>query len=291
MEGNDGNISLCLLLVVVVVGLKGCQVAIVNLHFPHGSLQEECCGFFSFGSFPLGTYIPFRLSSRSFQEAPNPTMTTPTPKTIAILGPGGIQGASVLHYLLRSAPTTFTLRAITTRPGSSPSLPPLSSHPNLSTHHLPSPASIPHLTNFFTGCTAVFGNTNTLSPIYDGKPGSTTEIDALKAIVDASVEAKVGLLVLSCLPDVGALGKGSPDFVNKVEGMRYAKERARETGLRVVYVQLGWYMTNFVGDHDALVNPDDGVVEFKMQGLRQDKRGRFAIWFWQHSPGVAIGGS
>ncbi|KAF8430379.1 hypothetical protein EV426DRAFT_526242 [Tirmania nivea] len=197
-------------------------------------------------------------------------MTAPTtPQTIAILGPGGIQGASVLHYLL---PTAFTLRAITTRPGISSSLPSLPAHPNLSIHHLPSPTSTSHLTQFFTGCTAVFGNTNTLSPIYDRKPGSPTEIDALKAIVDAAVEAKVGLLVLSCLPDVGELGKKSPDFVNKIEGMKYAKERATETGLRVVYVQLGWYMQNFVEDHDALVNPTDGVVEFQMQGLKQDKR-------------------
>jgi len=81
--------------------------------------------------------------------------------------------------------------------------------------------------------------------------------------------------VLSCLPEVGRLGKRSPDFVNKTEGMRYAKERARETGLRVVYVQLGWYVQNFVEDHDAVVNPADGVVEFRMQGLRQDKRGEF----------------
>ncbi|KAF8453828.1 hypothetical protein BGX38DRAFT_1268340 [Terfezia claveryi] len=194
------------------------------------------------------------------------------PQTIAILGPTGIQGASVLHYLLRSPSTTFNLRAITTRPDPSPSLPSLSAHPNLSVHHLPSPTSIPHLTQFFTGCTAVFGNTNTHSPVFDGKPDSPTEIGALKAIVDAAVEAKVGLLVLSCLPDVGELGKRSSDFLNKAEGMRYAKERARETGLRVVYVQLGWYMQNFVEIHDAKVNPVDGVVEFQMQGLRQDKR-------------------
>lgn len=82
----------------------------------------------------------------------------------------------------------------------------------------------------------------------------------------------MGLLVLSCLPDVGELGKRSPDFVNKSEAMRYAKRRARETGLRVVYVQLGWYMQNFVENHDAKVNPVDGVIEFQMKGLRQDKR-------------------
>lgn len=87
----------------------------------------------------------------------------------------------------------------------------------------------------------------------------------------------MGLLILSCLPVVGELGNRSPDFVNKVAGMKYAKERAKETGLKVVYVQLGWYITNFIDDHDSQVNPTDGVVEFGMQGLKQDKRGIFIL--------------
>lgn len=96
--------------------------------------------------------------------------------------------------------------------------------------------------------------------------------------MDAAIDANVGLLILSCLPDCGAeLQANSPDFVNKVAGMRYAKQRAAETGLRVVYVQLGWYFSNFIEDHDPVVCAEDGVVEFFMRGLRKDRRGLF--WF------------
>jgi len=142
----------------------------------------------------------------------------------------------------------------------------------MTVHVLSDPTSKAGLLEIFSGSQVVFANTNTLDKRYDGKPGSPTEFQALQAIVDAAIEAKVELLVLSCLPDAGELGDKSPDFFNKVKGMKYAKQKADETGLKVVYVQLGWYITNFIDGHDPVVHEVDGVVEFAMQGLKQDKR-------------------
>ena len=200
--------------------------------------------------------------------------TVPSPKVITILGSTGIQGASVLHYLLQCPESHFHLRAITTRPSPSSSLAAVSSHPNMTVHVLSDTTSKTGLLEIFSGSHVVFGNTNTHDKRYDGKPGSPTEIQALHAIVDAAIEANVELLILSCLPDTGELGHKSSDFLNKLNGMKYAQQKAKETGLKVVYVQLGWYVTNFIGGHDPVVNEVDGVVEFAMKGLKQDKRGK-----------------
>ena len=129
------------------------------------------------------------------------------------------------------------------------------------------------LVELFRGSHAVFANTNSLDKRYDGKPGSPTEIQALHAVVDAAVDANVELLLLSSLPDIGKLRHTFHDFENKVDGMNYAKQISKTTGLKVVYIQLGWYITNFIGDHDPCVNEDDGVVEFFIPGLKQDKPG------------------
>lgn len=199
-------------------------------------------------------------------------MTILSPKTVAILGPTGLQGASVLHCLLRCPASDFNIRAISTRSEYSPSLPdPI--HPNMSIHMLKDTTSKSELVELFKGSHAVFANTNSLDSRYDGKPGSPTEIQALHAVVDAAVDANVELLLLSCLPDLGKLTQSYPDFVNKVDGSNYARQIAKTTGLKVIYIQLGWYITNFIDDHDPTVNKTDGVVEFFMRGLKQDKRG------------------
>lgn len=200
-------------------------------------------------------------------------MSTPSPKTVTILGSSGLQGASVLHYLLQLPTSDFNIRAITTRPVHSPSLPDLSMHPNMSIHFLRDTTSKDELVELFKGSQAVFANTNSLDSRYDGKPGSPTEIQALHAVVDAAVDANVELLLLSCLPDLGKLTQSYHDFANKVNGTNYARQIAKATGLKVVYIQLGWYITNFIDDHDPAVNEKDGVVEFFMRGLKQDKPG------------------
>jgi len=128
------------------------------------------------------------------------------------------------------------------------------------------------LIELFKGSHTVFANTNSLDGRYNGKPGSPTEIQALHAVVDAAVDANVELLLLSCLPDLGKLTQSYHDFANKVDGANYARQIAKATGLKVVYIQLGWYITNFIHDHDPTVNEKDGFVEFFMRGLKQDKR-------------------
>jgi len=144
---------------------------------------------------------------------------------IAILGSTGVQGASVLHYLLATVPATTALRAIT---HSSPSaaasaIPPISAHPNLSIHQADVLAP-PSLIIAFTGAQVVFGNTNSQDPRFAATGDQyATELQAIKNLVDACVETGVGLLILSALNDMGYLSHRCWDFRAKSEGMEYAK--------------------------------------------------------------------
>ncbi|KAF8470633.1 hypothetical protein BDZ91DRAFT_791590 [Kalaharituber pfeilii] len=199
------------------------------------------------------------------------TASSTKSKSVAILGSTGIQGASVLHYLLKQPTTSFQLHALTQSPikPHSPALPSLADHRNLTVHQA-DPTDISTLIPIFQGKQVVYGNTNTQDPRFFSPDSKLTEVDALRNIVDASVAANVELLILSTMPDIGAIGEASPGFKNKVEGMRYAREVAQKTGLRVVFVQVGWYLTNFVEEHDPKVNEEDGVVEFFMTGTYTD---------------------
>ncbi|KAF8454277.1 hypothetical protein BDZ91DRAFT_786579 [Kalaharituber pfeilii] len=192
-----------------------------------------------------------------------------SPRTISVLGSTGVQGASILHYLLANTdPATTHLRALThSAPSSAASaLPPLSSHPNLTVHQVDI-LSKSTLITAFTGSQVVFGTTNSQDPRFSKQP-LELEIQAIKTFVDACVEANVELLIHSSLADMGPMANRVHDFAAKSEGMKYARKIAENSGgkLKVVFVQMGWYYNNFFWWHPPVVNKEDGVVEFEIPG-------------------------
>ena len=220
--------------------------------------------------------------------------TPPSQQVIAILGSTGVQGASVLHHLLTTLPATTTaLRAIThSAPSAAVSaIPPISTHPSLSIHQA-DVLSPPSLIEAFTGAQVVFGNTNSQDPRFAATGDQyATELQAIKNIVDACVEAGMELLILSALNDMGYLSRRCWDFRAKSEGMEYARavsarerDEKGEKGLKVVFPQLGWYMNNFVWWHPGVPNAEDGVVEFEIPGADPNVKGRPCVIALCHSP-------
>ncbi|THH28820.1 hypothetical protein EUX98_g5378 [Antrodiella citrinella] len=174
--------------------------------------------------------------------------STQAQRTIAIIGSTGNQGFGVLTSLLS---TQHPLRALAANPA------------KLSPHH----ADHPNLTVVQTdisdrdslsaglrGVWALF--VNTLSDYT--KPEGTEEA-LLKSIIDAAVESGVEYLVLSALP----AGMPARAYISKSNAMEYAKEVGKRSNLKSIFVQMGWYMTGFSGYMKPVVNPSDGVVEFR----------------------------
>ncbi|KAI5810888.1 hypothetical protein DFH27DRAFT_530088 [Peziza echinospora] len=87
---------------------------------------------------------------------------------------------------------------------------------------------------------------------------------------------------MSTLPGLGDVGSWNTDFREKGMGMEYAKglveKRKGNTGgggLRIVYLELGWYYNNFLIQHPLEVRKVDGVdvVEVGMAGADEDVKG------------------
>jgi hypothetical protein len=208
----------------------------------------------------------------------------PQPKTITIFNATGIQGSSVLHYLLKAtSPTAHNIRAITTSPPTTASahLPPLSKHPNLTIHQLPpsdyfNPTS---LKSALEGTNILFLTTNSNAPNFvskHGGKGEKSESDFIKLVLDVVVAdiASIELVVMSTLPGLGEVGAWNTDFREKGAGMEYAKGLVEKgTGLRIVYLELGWYYSNFLIFHPLEVSKVDGVVEVGMAGADENVKG------------------
>ncbi|TCD66608.1 hypothetical protein EIP91_001117 [Steccherinum ochraceum] len=169
-----------------------------------------------------------------------------THQPIAIIGVTGNQGSSVLDSLLT---TPHPIRALTGNPSKL-------SHYRQSTLHvqttdITSPAQV---NAGLKGVWALF--VNTLSDY--SKPEGTEEA-LLKSIIDSAVECGVQYLVLSALP----AGMPARAYIAKSNAMEYAKQISEKSDLKPIFVQMGWYMSGFSGYMKPIVNPEDGVVEFR----------------------------
>lgn len=198
-------------------------------------------------------------------------------QTIAILGPNGVQGASVLHHLLKTTTSTTHIRALTQSPKSqqAQSLPSTAQYPNLSIHQA-DVLSFESLKSAFAGCKIVFGNTNSADPRFacNVSVGDTPpEFTAIQNIVNACIECEVELLILSVAEDFGAVARYSTVFKGKSLGREYAEACFERGELNVVFVTLGWYFSNFATSYPPTLNAEDGVVEFWAPWAKTDVKG------------------
>ncbi|TCD70551.1 hypothetical protein EIP91_002897 [Steccherinum ochraceum] len=166
-------------------------------------------------------------------------------KVVAVIGSTGAQGFSVVQSLLPS----FFVRAFTRSQEKLQSL--ASENPNLSVVQV-DPNDTAAVKAALHGVWALFVNT-----FSDYTQPLGVEEKQGKGIVDAAAEAGVEWLVFSSLPD----NMPFRAFVDKANVMKYAREIARKSSMKNVFVELGYYMSN------SLWNPPvqaaDGVVEFR----------------------------
>ncbi|THH27999.1 hypothetical protein EUX98_g6189 [Antrodiella citrinella] len=166
-------------------------------------------------------------------------------QVIGVIGSTGAQGFSVVQSLLEQ----FPVRAFTRTPEK---LQQLTSNPNFSAVQL-DPADHAAVKASLKGVWALFVNT-----FSDYTQPIGAEERQGKAIVDAAVEAGVEWLVYSALPE----NMPFRAFEEKAKVMKYAREVGKTSNLKPIFVQLGYYMSNFVFSKPVL-NPSDGFVEFR----------------------------
>ena len=187
-------------------------------------------------------------------------------KVVSVYGATGQQGLCVVKSLL----DTYKVRALTRSPEKLKDL----AHPNLTVIQVDIDDRAT-LTAAFQGSWAVFANTFS---DYSKPEGTETKLG--NRIVDAAVEAGAEWFVWSGCAEGVALQA----WEEKAATMQYAREVAKKTGLKNVFVQVcsrdlcwsggscgadsadlvqvGAYMSNFYGLKPEW-NAEDNVVEFK----------------------------
>ncbi|KAH8103433.1 hypothetical protein BXZ70DRAFT_1005853 [Cristinia sonorae] len=165
-------------------------------------------------------------------------------QVVAVIGASGVQGLSVVNALL----DTFPVHAYTRDASKLKHL----SHPNLTVVEVDinDPAALKAALK--NGVWTLFANT--LSD-YTRPIGAEEALG--KSIVDAAAEAGVEWLIYSALPE----GNPFRACVEKSNVMKYARDVAKTSQLKNIFVELGAYMSNYQNQRPVL-NPIDGVVEF-----------------------------
>jgi len=173
-----------------------------------------------------------------------PTMASQ--QAITIIGSTGNQGLSVLKSLLS---TSHPIRALTRSPSKLQSY----NSPNLTILETDI-TNTDQLRESLKGVWAVFVNT-----ISDYSEPEGTEEALLKSIIDVAAASGVEWLLFSSLPE----GMPARAYIEKSNAAKYAKEVAKTTNLKPIFVQMGWYMTGFSGYMRPTLNTLDGFVEFR----------------------------
>lgn len=140
-------------------------------------------------------------------------------QVVAIIGATGVQGSSVLRSLLS---TPHPLRALT---HSVSKLQPSEQLTVVGTDISDSMS----LESGLRGAWAVFVNT-----FSDYSKPEGTEEALLKKIIDASSKSGVRYIVLSTLPE----GMPARAYLEKSNAMQYARETAKRSGLKAIFVQV-----------------------------------------------------
>lgn len=126
-------------------------------------------------------------------------------KLITIFGATGAQGSSVIRSLQSNTSKPFTLRGITRNPESA-------SAQNLSASGVEVVKADgwdkESLVAAFKGSWAVFVNTNSDDVVFENPEETRTEADLGRLIVDAAVEAGVGVFVYSGMASAKESTKG-----------------------------------------------------------------------------------
>lgn len=160
-------------------------------------------------------------------------------KVVSVVGATGNQGLGVVQNLLDD----FQVRAFTRSPEKLNQL----SHANLSVVHV-DPNDTAALTEALKGSWALFVNT-----FSDWSKPLGVEEKLGKSIVDAAAEAGVEWLVYSGLPD----NMPFRAFVEKANVMKYAREVAKKSGLKNIFVEVRFQMCVYL---KVTVNNGDSLV-------------------------------
>lgn len=194
----------------------------------------------------------------------SPTSSQP----VAVIGATGTQGSSVVNAMLSTGHPVYALTRSAVQY-------PIERNLSVIETDITDPGS---LRRGLVGAWALF--VNTLSDY--SKPEGTEE-QLLKSIVDAAAESHVQYLVLSVLPE----GMPARAYVEKARAMHYAREVAKRSSLKPIFVQviqtiylhlkpianivlqMGWYMSGF-SSYMSPVPASDGVMEFRWSTIDEN---------------------
>ncbi|EXJ91786.1 hypothetical protein A1O3_00336 [Capronia epimyces CBS 606.96] len=199
-------------------------------------------------------------------------------KLLVVIGATGTQGGSVIETILSDP--AWRIRGVTRNPSSSRAQTLAAKGVELAQADINDPST---LTQAFDGAHAIFGLTDSwslLNPKNESKlkPGQRLiewafeeELQYGKNIFDAAAQVPtLERLVYSTLPHLKRLSGGKYDkgyhFDAKGFAVEYAKEKYPELWGKTSLVQLGFYLSNFIG-HPWMTpkkNEVTGAYEFRL---------------------------
>ncbi|CAK5270639.1 unnamed protein product [Mycena citricolor] len=180
-------------------------------------------------------------------------MPTPPPRIVAVFGSTGLQGASVVHALLKDG--TFTPRAITRDPESKAAIRLKTLGVEITKADATDKASV---VAALTGCEAVFA----LTTFNFHAPGPD-EREQGKNIVDAAQEANVKFFIWSSLPSLAKLSDGKYTQCVQYEYKAHVEEYLRASGMPNASLHLGVFLEN-LWKFGALQKTESGSLEISV---------------------------
>ncbi|KAJ7490660.1 hypothetical protein FB451DRAFT_1389423 [Mycena latifolia] len=161
------------------------------------------------------------------------------PRIVSVFGATGVQGAAVLHALLKDG--TFTPRAIARNPDSEAALKLKAQGVQVVKGDSFDKAS---LVNALHGSEAVFAVTIPIHPMKAEGEGPN-EVTQGKNLVDAAKEVGVKFFIFSSLPDVTKMSGGKYRNVLHCDQKAVVEEYLKSSGLANASIHLGAFLENY----------------------------------------------